>query len=452
MVNDFGGKELGSLRISILGAGRSGIACANLLQRLGAQVFLSEIKMKEEVENLNQLNKYIATEFGGHSEKILLSDLLVPSPGIHLDIPVIEKAKEKKIPLYSELEIAWRLIKPKLTVAITGTNGKSTTTALVGEIFRSAGEKTVVAGNIGYPLSQAVPEIDAKTIVVLEVSSYQLELVDRFHPQIAVILNITPDHLERHESMKNYSQTKARIYENQTKKDYAVFNADDKYCRELARDCPSQVIFFSRQKKLDDGVFFDGKNISIQLSNQPTSQLSPTLKIPGPHNIENVLSATAISIAAGLSPEIIVKGLNSFKGLEHRLEFVREINRVKFINDSKGTNPDSVLVALKSFSSPIILIMGGRDKGSPYTPLVPLIKEKVRAILLIGEAEENIARELAGTTKIISCGTLDKAVNKAYALASPGEIVLLSPACASFDQFRNFEERGKVFKNLVGQL
>ncbi|HCJ66101.1 MAG TPA: UDP-N-acetylmuramoyl-L-alanine--D-glutamate ligase, partial [Elusimicrobia bacterium] len=315
MVNAFGGKELSSSRVSILGAGRSGIACANLLHRLGAQVFLSEIKKKEEIENLNELNKNIDTEFGKHSEKILFSDLIIPSPGIHLDIPVIEKAKEKNIPLYSELEIAYCLIKPKLIVAITGTNGKSTTTALVGEFFRIAKEKTVVAGNIGYPLSEAVQEIDSQTVVVLEVSSYQLELVEKFHPQIAVILNITPDHLERHQSMKNYSRVKARIYENQTKKDCSIFNADDEYCRELARDCPSQVIFFSRQKKLDEGVFLDGKDIVVKLATNYYS-LSPTLKIPGPHNLENALSAVAISISAGLSPEVIVKGLNSFNGLE----------------------------------------------------------------------------------------------------------------------------------------
>ncbi len=263
---DFKEKEVITSKVSILGAARSGIACANLLQSLGAKVFLSEIKKKEEIENLNELNKNIETEFGKHSEKLLNADLLIPSPGIPLDIPILKKVKEKGIPLYSELEVASRLIQPKLLIAITGTNGKSTTTVLVGEIFRQAGKKTVVAGNIGHPLSQAVKEIDAQTVVVLEVSSYQLELIKKFHPQIAAILNITPDHLERHHSLENYAQIKGYIYKNQTKNDFCIFNADDEYGQKLARDCPSGVIFFSREKKLDKGIYFDGKDIVVNLS------------------------------------------------------------------------------------------------------------------------------------------------------------------------------------------
>jgi len=254
--------------------------------------------------------------------------------------------------------------------------------------------------------------------------------------------------------MKEYSSVKARIYENQTKEDCCIFNADDGYCQKLAKNCPAQVIFFSRQKPLKQGVFFDGKKITVNLS-PITGHLSPVLKIPGPHNLENALSAVAIGIVAGLPPEKIVAGLNSFTGLEHRLEFVRELKGIKFISDSKATNPDSVLVALRSFEvnqPKILLITGGRDKGLPYTPLVPLIKEKVKVLLLIGEAEKKIAQEFAGITKIVSCGTLEKAVKIAYSLASSGEIVLLSPGCASFDQFRNFEERGKIFKESVWQI
>jgi len=456
-------------KISVLGAARSGIACANLLSSLGAKIFLSEIKKKEEIENLSELNENVETEFGRHSEKLLSCDFLILSPGIPLDIPIIKKAKEKDIPLYSELEIAYRLIQPKLLIAITGTNGKSTTCALVGEIFRQevitskekgviTPNKVVVAGNIGYPLSQAVKEIDSQTVVVLEVSSYQLELIEKFHPRVGAILNITPDHLERHQSLENYAKIKARIYVNQTKDDFCIFNAEDEYCRKLARDCLSQVIFFSRQKPLKQGIFLDGKNIILRLLAYPFVTLSPVLKIPGPHNLENALSAVAIGIVVGLSPQTIVRGLESFSGLEHRLEFVREIKGIKFINDSKATNPDSVLVALRSFTgkgvnqSQIILIMGGRDKGLPYRSLLPLIKEKVKVLLLIGEAKEKIAREFAGIAKIIDCVTLEKAVEMAYSLASSGEIVLFSPGCASFDQFRNFEERGKIFKDLVWQI
>ncbi len=457
---NFSGKK-----VAILGGARSGIACANLLESLGAKVFLSEIRQKDEIKELKKLNKNIQTEFGEHSKEILNSDLVIPSPGVPLNLPVLEETKKRNIPIFSELEIAYRLINPKQVIAITGTNGKSTTVTLLGEIFRQAKEKkaltskVIVAGNIGYPLSAAVKKINSDTVLILEVSSYQLELIEKFRPHIAVILNLTPDHLERHQSLENYAKIKARIYENQNKDDFCIFNADDHYCKELAKDCPSQSIFFSRQKKLTEGVFFNGKKIVVNLSTylprrqagQPIN-LSPALKIPGPHNLENVLVAVAVAVIAKIPEAIILRTINSFPGLEHRLEFVREVKGIKFINDSKATNPDSVLVALKSFNKKLILIMGGRDKGLPYTPLIPLIKEKVKALLLIGEAEEKIAYELQGTTQIIPCGTLKKAVKEAYRITRKGEIVLLSPACASFDQFRDFEQRGKIFKNLVKKL
>lgn len=452
LAENFAGKK-----VAILGAARSGIACANLLQSLGAKVLLSEIKQKNEIKELKKLNKNIQVEFGRHSKKILNSDLVVPSPGVPLDLPVLEEAKKRNIPLFSELEIACRLINPKQVIAITGTNGKSTTVTLLGEIFCQAKEKkaitsrVIVAGNIGYPLSAAVKKVNSDTILILEVSSYQLELIEKFHPRIAAILNLTPDHLERHQSLENYAKIKARIYENQNKDDFCIFNADDPYCKELAKNCPSQSIFFSGQKKLDKGIFFDHKKIVVNLP--PTSHLlPPKLKIPGPHNLENVLAAVVVAVIAKIPEAIILQTINSFPGLEHRLEFVREIKGIKFINDSKATNPDSVLVALKSFNKKIILIMGGRDKGLPYTPLTPLIKEKVKALLLIGEAEQKIAYELQGTTRIIPCSTLKKAIKEAYHIVKKGEIVLLSPGCASFDQFRDFEQRGKIFKNLVKKL
>lgn len=446
------GSNFSGKKISILGAGRSGVACANLLHSLGAKVFLSEIKKNAEIKNLAELNGGIETEFGGHSKRVLDCDLLIPSPGISTNLSVLCEAKQKKIPLLSELEVACRLIQPKILIGITGTNGKSTTTALVGEIFRLAGKKTVVAGNIGFPLSAAVRKIDSETAVVLEVSSYQLELIEHFHPHLAVILNITPDHLERHRTMGNYLQAKARIYENQTRDDFCIFNADDEHCQKLAENCPSQAIFFSRQKELDQGIFFSGKNIAVTLSPYHLITLSPALKIPGPHNLENALAAIAVALSAGIKPKEIVQGLNTFPGLEHRLELVAEIDGVKFVNDSKATNPDSVVVALKSFGEKILLIMGGRDKGTPYSLLFPLVREKVKTIFTIGEAEEKIVSEFEGITKVIRCHTLDRAVEEAARFASSGEIVLLSPACASFDQFEDFEHRGRVFKELVQKI
>lgn len=421
-------------KIAVLGLSRSGLAAANLLARQGARVFVSEIQSKGKVgQYWSKLNKNVSTEFGQHSEKILDSELIVLSPGVHTSLPILQKARKINIPIISELEVAWRFIKPRLTIAVTGTNGKTTTTTLIGEIFRAAGKKVIVAGNIGLPLSDCVNRIDGKTFLVLEVSSYQLENIATFRPDIAVILNLTPDHLQHHRTLSNYWEAKKNIFVNQTETDYLILNYDDQYCRRLSGKTKSKIIFFSRKK-------------------MPTLFSWEKLLIPGRHNLENALASSAVALIAGISCQNIRTTLANFEGVEHRLEKVATIRGINFINDSKATNVDSTVSALKSFSGNLILIIGGQDKGSPYTPLIPLVKKKVKALLLIGEAQGKIARDLKNTTQIFFTGTMDRALRKAFSLAKRGDTVLLSPACASFDQYENFEQRGKHFKELVKRL
>jgi UDP-N-acetylmuramoylalanine--D-glutamate ligase len=435
-------------KVGVLGRAKSGIAAANLAKALGADVLVSEAAAKAKCGKAASLRKDIRTEFGGHSAQLLDSDIIIKSPGVHQDIDILKKARKKKIPVWSEIELAARLSEPERTVAITGTNGKTTTTALTGEIFKAAGRRTVVAGNIGAPLASAVENIEGTTTVVLEVSSYQLEDSPSFHPEISAILNITPDHLEHHHTMRNYISAKTKIFANQTKKDYCVLNYDDPVLRRLAKQCPATVLFFSRKKVLKTGVYFDGQNVIARIKGKKTV-LSGALKIPGLHNRENALAAVAMALAADVEPSVIEKVLAHFPGVEHRIEYVATLRGAEYYNDSKGTNVDSTRVALESFDRPIWLILGGRDKGAPYAPLKKLIKERVRGILLIGEAAAIIRKELKSIATFYDCGTLRQAVKTALHHGRPGDVVLLSPACASFDQFKDYEDRGRKFKQIV---
>lgn len=444
-------------KVAVIGAARSGVACANLLSGKGIKVFLSDNKPKSEINSseIIDLSPEIETEFGGHSEKILKYDSIIVSPGVPLAVPIIQKSKSLNIPIYSELDVAFSMINPKQVVAVTGTNGKTTTTTLVGEIFnqktKTSGEHVVVGGNIGTPLSKLVDKIDGNTIVVLEISSYQLELSTVFHADIAAILNITPDHIERHKTMEEYIRVKSKIFGNQTKQNFSVLNYDDQYCRKIGEITPGQTIYFSQKEKLNPGVYYYDRKIQISLGQHNYDFILKT-NLPGAHNRENILSAVSIGVLAGINLDDIINVLSSFKGVEHRLELVSEIREVKYINDSKATNVDSTKVALESFDQPIILIAGGRDKGAPYIPLQELVKGKVKQILLIGEASEKIFKELGSLTKTTYCSNLSNAVKTAYETASSGDVVLFSPACASFDQFDNYEHRGKVFKELVNKL
>ncbi|MCL2145019.1 MAG: UDP-N-acetylmuramoyl-L-alanine--D-glutamate ligase [Endomicrobia bacterium] len=429
----------------ILGLGKSGIAAANLAVKLGYKVFGSDSGKEREIKNLS---KKAVKEFGGHSDKILNSDVIIKSPGIHFDAEILKKAKKNKIPVISELEFSLDNSKYKKIIAITGTNGKTTTTDLISKIIKAAYKDSIVAGNIGFPLSDKALKTTKNTIITMELSSYQLEDTPDFRPDISVLLNITPDHLEHHKTMVKYAAAKSVIFKNQKKNDFAVINFDDKKCRDLSALTKAKKIFISR-KPLKEGVFYDEGKIRIFL-NKKKITVTPKIKIPGMHNVENILAAAAASYCAGVKPEIIEKVISFYKGVEHRIEFVKEVNGVHYYNDSKSTNVDSARVALEAFTGNILLIMGGLDKGAPYTPLKKLVKEKVKKIFLIGEAAKKIKKDLQGAV-FADCGNIETAVKQAFACAEKGDIVLLSPACASFDQFKNFEERGKVFKKMVNK-
>jgi UDP-N-acetylmuramoylalanine--D-glutamate ligase len=452
---------LKGVRVAVIGLGKSGIAAANLAASKGAIVLASESRPRSSGMT-NKLSKPVRTEFGGHTDAILGTDLVIKSPGIPGDLDIFKKIRKKNIPLIGEIEFALSLApKPRRLIAITGTNGKTTTTTLVGEIFKNSGHKTVVAGNIGAPPAALTGKISADSNVVLELSSYQLEDMTggpkkpktsySFHPDISCILNITEDHIEHHHSMKNYIEAKAKVFAYQGKNDFCVLNYDDPIVRKLAAKTNSKIVFFSRKNILKEGVYYLNGSFVVKLSVGCYSLEFKPL-IPGMHNVENILASIAICACAGINPADMLETISNFKGVEHRIEFVREINGVRYINDSKGTNVDSTKVALESLSGNILLILGGRDKGFPYTPIKELVRSKVKALLLIGEAASLIKKDLKGAAAFFDCGTLEKAVKKAAELSSAGDTVLLSPACASFDQFSDFEQRGNIFKTLVRKL
>ncbi len=363
-------------------------------------------------------------------------------------------ARKKGIAIWSEIELAWRYLRGKL-VAITGSNGKTTTTSLVGHILRTSNIPTHVGGNIGTPLLSFVERSSDTDVTVAEVSSFQLETVDAFRPEIGVLLNLTPDHLDRHATFEEYAAAKMRMFENQLERDWAVLNADDP---EVTKRTPAKpkLCWFSRQKRVAVGAFLLNDNIMFRNEGFEV-ELAKRSQIPlrGEHNLENVLAACAASYLAGATPAAIAKGVKTFQAVEHRLEFVAEIGGVEFFNDSKATNVDAAVKALEAFPSGLRVILGGKDKGSPYTPLVPLLKERARQVLLIGAAAPKIADDLAelGTVVPIErANTLERAVHLAYRSAEAGDTVLLAPACSSFDQFENYEHRGRAFKQAVQQL
>lgn len=434
-------------KIGVLGLGKSGVAAANLAVKLGFRVFASDSGKERAVKNLS---KKVTAEFGKHTNEILNSDIIIKSPGIHSDIPILKKAKKNKIKIISDLSFALDNSKYKKIIAITGTNGKTTTTDLTAKIIKAERKDSIVTGNIGYPLSDKVLKNTANTFITMELSSYQLEDTPGFHPEVAVILNITPDHLEHHKTMSAYVKAKENIFLNQTPKDYAVFNYDDKKCRRMAEKARAKKVFFSKYS-LRKGVFYDKGAIVIKI-NSKKIVLKPKINIVGMHNVENILAAAAASFCAGIKPNVIERVISSYKGVEHRIEFVKEIRGIKFYNDSKSTNVDSARVALESFGGNILLIMGGLDKGAPYKPLKRLIKERVKNIFLIGKAAEIIKDSFPEYENFTDSGNMEKAVEGAFKAARAGDIVLLSPACASFDQFSNFEERGKAFKDIVLRL
>ena len=425
-------------KITVFGLARSGIAAAKKLASLGAEVFITDIKPTSEFDSaaLEELQKLkIDLELGGHSLKAIeAAELIVVSPGIHLDIPMLEEAKRRDIPSISEIELAYQLFsKPMITV--TGTNGKTTTTTLIGELLKAGGKRVAVAGNIGSPLVEV--NDSSLDYIVAEISSYQLETIIKFKPWISVILNIQPDHLERHKTMEEYIRQKSRVFMNQNSDDYVIFNLDDPEVARMVKKSKAKPVGFTKSKP-------------------EIITMSPSeIKIPGKHNLENSLAAAQAAYLCGVDKQTVAEVLRTFPGVEHRIEFVSEINGVEFYNDSKATNPDAALVALETFRERgIILILGGRDKGVALDTLSQKVKEGVNAVVLIGEATQrfNKALKKAGYTNVHLTGSMEEAVNISSGLAKSGNVVLLSPACASFDMFSNFEERGRMFKDAVKML
>jgi len=432
--------------IGVLGLGKSGIAAANLAAKLGYNVFASD---NREIE-IKNLNKKITRELGGHSDKILSSDVIVKSPGIDSNIPILKKARKKNIKIISELAFSLENSRYKKIIAVTGTNGKTTTTDLISKIIKSAYKDSIVSGNMGLPLADKALKTTKKTLIIMELSSYQLEDTPSFKPDISILLNISPDHLEHHKTINAYVKAKENILVNQKFRDFAVINYDDKICRKLSAKTNAEIIFFGKSY-IKNGVFYDNGNIVINIKDK-NIVLKPKINIIGMHNIENILAATAASYVLGVSPLIIEKIISKYKGVEHRIEFVRALNGVDYYNDSKSTNVNSTKVALESFNKNVLLIMGGRDKGTPYTSIRDLVKQRVKSVFLIGEASNKIRKDLNDYTSFVHCDNIESAVKQIFKTAVKGDTVLLSPACASFDQFKNFEERGKIFKKVVQSL
>jgi UDP-N-acetylmuramoylalanine--D-glutamate ligase len=439
-------------RVSVVGLGRSGLAAARLLVACGARVVATDEK---PLASLGVAVRALETEgvrilAGGHpAEAFRGADLVVVSPGVPLDTPVLAQLRAVT-PVIGELELAWRVMDAD-TIAITGTNGKTTTTALLGALLRQQARAVLIGGNIGTPLAAHALTFPADGIVVAETSSFQLETIEAFRPRVAVVLNVTPDHLDRHKTFAAYLRAKARIFENQTAADCAVLNWDDEVTRSLAPRTVAHVLWFSRLEALDHGAFVRDGWIVAKL-NGHAEEICPLAEIAlrGAHNVENVLAATAGALWTGMAPEAIRRGIGVFRGVPHRIEFVRDIGGVAFFNDSKGTNVASTIKALESFGEPIVLIAGGKGKGQDFGPLAQVARGRLVHAVLIGEDGEKVGQALqAAGVAVTPAASFEAAVRTARGLAAPGHVVLLSPACASFDMFDSFEHRGDVFRALV---
>jgi UDP-N-acetylmuramoylalanine--D-glutamate ligase len=448
--------ELKGKRILVAGIGKSGLAAARFLKDRGARVTVSDSRPATLIAELSGLlDEGIMVETGGHGLLTFRrSDLIVVSPGVPSDVPELKQVRALGMRIIGELELGAQFLQGKI-IAITGSNGKTTTTTLVGEILKAAGKPTLVGGNIGKPVTEMVPASTPETWSVLEVSSFQLETIEAFKPKIAAVLNITPDHLDRHGSFAAYAAAKTRITENQTADDFLVLNAEDEPTKLVAAHAKAQVFWFSAKRQVKRGAFVDRDAIVYRAAEGGAFEpVLPVSEIPlqGAHNVQNVCAAVAMAKLAGVDNETIRATVKAFQAVEHRLEFVRTLDGVRYFNDSKATNVDATVKAVEAFPGGIHLILGGKDKDSKYATMGPLLRERVKTVITIGTAAEKIERELAGVVKIESAGTMERAVPLAKELAVAGDVVLLAPACASFDQFQNYEHRGRVFKELVASL
>jgi UDP-N-acetylmuramoylalanine--D-glutamate ligase len=491
--------------VTVVGLARSGVGAANLLSELGADVTVTDIKAERELKDyVAALSPSVKLALGAHPTDIFVkTEMVVVSPGVRLDIKPLLEAKSKGVPVIGELELAYRIatngsdnppIPPLLNpgkggfLAVTGTNGKSTTTSLLDFMIGKAGFTAILGGNIGNAVTEEIrkalsvkrkeirdtgsltghftPDASRFTsvdFIVVEVSSFQLESTKNFRPKVAAIINITPDHLDRYHSLKEYNDTKAKIFENQTGKDFLVLNADDPETMkvkseklEVKSEKPT-ILYFSRKKEVE-GVYCRNGVVYCNIPDLPLINPGSSLiradeiKIKGVHNLENAMAASAMALLAGCPVQAVIDSLKEFGGLEHRLEFVRELKGVRYFNDSKGTNVGAVLKSLEGFSQPVILIAGGRDKAGDFSQLRRLVKEKVKALVLIGEATEKISKALGDVTDTVAAADLRDAVHISQNMSSEGDVVLLSPACASFDMFTDFEDRGRQFKKIVTGL
>ncbi len=447
--------ELNNKRALVVGLGKSGVASALFLKSRGARVTVSDAKPEAELrdEILLLLEHGITVETGGHGDRTFRGqDLIVVSPGVPADAPQLAQARNLGEPVIGEIELAAQFLAGPM-VAITGANGKTTSTSLAGEIIAAGKFPTLVGGNIGTPAISLADQAGPATWTVLEVSSFQLETIVGFRPRIAVILNITPDHLDRHKTFDNYVNAKARIFENQRTDDFSVLNADDPTTAGLADRTRAQVYWFSRKKEVEKGAFVRGAQIYFR-DGRSEREILALAEVPlkGTHNLENVLAGVVVGMLVGCQAEEIRQAVRNFKAVEHRLEFVAKVAGVDYYNDSKATNVDATIKALESFPANIHLILGGKDKGSDYSALNELLRQRVKRVYTIGAAAGKIEAQIQGAAEIEHAETLENAVRRASESAVEGDVIVLAPACASFDQFQNYEHRGRVFKEIVHSL
>ncbi|MBQ6630567.1 MAG: UDP-N-acetylmuramoyl-L-alanine--D-glutamate ligase [Romboutsia sp.] len=450
--------NLKNKKVLLVGLAKTGISTIKHLNKLGANVIVNDIKDEEKLKDiLSELSDLNNVEYilGYHPENVDDIDMTVVSPGVPLDLPFILKLKSKNIEIIGEVELAYRLSQNPTFIGITGTNGKTTTTSLVGEIFKKANKDTYIVGNIGNPVIDTVGVANEDSVLVTELSSFQLESIDTFKPHVSAILNFTEDHLNRHHTMKAYMEAKARIFENQDSEDFCILNYDDKDVRNLSCNVKAKKIFFSRKECLNSGIYLDKEeNIVINIDKEITLLNKDELSLPGNHNLENCMAAAAIAYVCNINIDTIREVLKTFAGVAHRQEFVRNLNGIMFVNDSKATNPDSSIKAVQSYNKPIVLIAGGMDKQSSFDEFLDAAKEHVYALVLLGETAQKI-KECAqnkGFNNITVVKDMKEAVNTSYQIAKEGDVVLLSPACASWDMYKSFEVRGIDFKDNVNNL
>jgi len=447
--------EFRGKRVMVVGLARSGVAACKVLAERGARVLgtdrLSREKLRGDLAGLEARGVGLAT--GGHrAEDFLDADLIVISPGVPTDMDLLAQVRSRGIPVWGEVELASRLT-PARFLGITGTNGKSTTTSLLGTMLEAAGFPVVVAGNIGTALCEVVTTLGPSHWVVAELSSFQLETIVTFRPHVAALLNLAPDHLDRYANLADYYAAKARIFLNQTPEDFAVLNADDPPTLEWARGLRSQPRLFSRIRTVGDGAFVRDGRLAVRREGRTEAACGVSeIRIQGLHNLENSLAAAAVASAIGAPAAAIGDALKRFPGLPHRLELIAEVDGVRYVNDSKGTNVGAVVKSLEGYAGGVILIAGGKDKGGDFVPLRPLVATRVKTLLLLGQARDVIRGQLAGACPMEDVPTLEAAVRRGAEIAAAGDTVLLSPACASFDMFRDFEHRGEVFRDAVRDL